>query len=257
MVLTPLTAIFKPLPAQTVGNEAPTDLYISVQEKLNLARNELGADSEQTERDVTYSATYDNLYASVQGETNAAAAYRAFAERAVADGYPVIARLFGATADAEAKHADDEWAVLQTMGATVRPTAAVPVVGDTRANLLAAFDGETYEYTVMYPGFLATAQAEGNSDAARIFRLAMRAEEVHAGNYLDVFVNFADVSYVDATYGTVYRCVVCGEVVTVLPARCPICGNPSDNFVIYGADEKITLTDLNWNNGDGNDNGSN
>jgi rubrerythrin len=130
--------------------------------------------------------TYDNLYASVQGETNAAAAYRAFANKAEADGYPVIARLFRATADAEAKHADDEWAILVSMGATVRPVAATPTVGTTLENLQAAFDGETYEYIVMYPTFLATAQAEGMTEAARIIRFAMGAEQVHAGNFTDV-----------------------------------------------------------------------
>ncbi|MDR1992347.1 MAG: hypothetical protein LBQ98_02440 [Nitrososphaerota archaeon] len=206
--------------------------------------------------------TFLNLMAAVQGETNAAAAYRAFAERAVADGYPVIARLFGATADAEAKHADDEWAVLVGMGATVRPVAAVPVVGDTRANLLAAFGGETYEYTVMYPGFLETAQAEGNAGAVRIFRLAMKAEEVHAGNYLDVFTNLPDAGYVDAKYSLLYRCVVCGEVVTVRPGVCPICGASGASFVIYGNSEpinndseQIMITSLSWNNG--NDGGIN
>ncbi|MDR0373311.1 MAG: hypothetical protein LBI79_07145 [Nitrososphaerota archaeon] len=204
---------------------------------------------------ISETATYSNLYASVQGETNAAAAYRAFADQAAVEGYMAVSRLFVATADAEAKHADDEWAILQRMGATQRPVAAVPTVGTTRANLLAAFGGETYEYTVMYPAFLAAAQAEGNADAARIFRLAMRAEEVHAGNFVDVLVNLENASYIDATYGVVYRCVVCGEVVTVLPTRCPICGASGDTFVIYSADEKITLTGLNWNNGNGNGNG--
>ncbi|MCL1873814.1 MAG: InlB B-repeat-containing protein, partial [Clostridiales bacterium] len=63
-----------------------------------------------------WGSTYANLYAAVQGETNAAAAYQAFAAKALADGYPIIAKLFFATADAEAKHADDEWAILAGMG---------------------------------------------------------------------------------------------------------------------------------------------
>ncbi|MCL1873080.1 MAG: dockerin type I domain-containing protein [Clostridiales bacterium] len=181
----------------------------------------------------TYNQTYFNLYDSVQGETNAAAFYRASAAKALADGYPVIAQLFNATADAEAKHADDEWAILSGMGATVRPVAAVPTVGTTAENLQAAFDGETYEYTVMYPDFRATALAEGMTAAANIFRLAMAAEEVHAGNYADVLANIADKSYINIKYATVYRCVTCGEVVTSLPANCPICGRPGETFVVY------------------------
>ena len=178
-------------------------------------------------------ATYNNLYAAVQGETNAAAHYRAFALKAEVDGYPVIALLFNATADAEAKHADDEWAILQSMGATVRPVAEAVTVGTTAENLQAAFDGETYEYTVMYPDFVAAAQAEGMSDARRIFNFAMRAEEVHAGNFADVLANLSDAAYINSKYGVVYRCVTCGEVVTSRPNRCPICGANGDTFVMY------------------------
>ena len=179
--------------------------------------------------------TYENLYAAVQGETNANAAYNAFAAQAQFEGYPVIARLFLATADAEAKHADDEWAVLVSMGATDRPVAATPTVGSTAENLLTAFNGETYEYTVMYPEFLATALAENISAAVTIFNRAMRAEEVHAGNYFDVLANLGNDDYINGKYAVVYRCPTCGEVVTTLPGRCPICGESGANFVAYYA----------------------
>jgi rubrerythrin len=179
--------------------------------------------------------TYDNLFASVHGETSAAAAYRAFAIKAQEEGYPVIAQLFRATADAEQKHAADEWAILLTMGATAaeHPVADIPVVGTTAQNLLAAFEGETYEYTVMYPEFRATALAEGNTFAASIFRLAMEAERIHAGNYKDVLENLGDKAYIKATYSVVYRCIICGEVVTERPTNCPICRAAGDTFVEY------------------------
>jgi ferritin len=90
----------------------------------------------QANENITYevvyasvSKTFDNLYASVQGETNAAAAYRAFADKAEEEGYRTVANLFRATADAETKHADDEWNILQGMGVVERPTAAIPTVG--------------------------------------------------------------------------------------------------------------------------------
>ena len=191
-----------------------------------------------------YNETYFNLYASVQGETNASAAYKAFAEKAYTDGFPVIARLFLATADAEAKHADDEWAILLGMGATVRPAAEAPVVGTTAENLRAAFEGETYEYTVMYPGFIATAEAEGMASARRIFNFAMRAEQVHAINYADVLANLANTEYINSTYGVVYRCPICGEVVTERPGRCPICGAVGISFVEYGEITKYPVTSI-------------
>ena len=194
---------------------------------------------------VRYAGTYANLYAAVQGETNAAASYRAYAAQARAEGYAMIAQLYEATADAEAKHAEDEWAILVSMGATQRPAAAAPTVGTTAQNLQASFEGETYEYTVMYPEFLAIAQAEGIADAARIFRLAMRAEEIHAGNYADVLslLQAGDVAGINAKYAIVYRCVTCGEVVTTLPdPRCPICGAASDTFVKYGGGLTVNFT---------------
>jgi len=182
--------------------------------------------------------TYDNLYASVQGETNASAAYQAFAAKALEEGYPAIANLFRATSDAESKHAADEWAILVSMGATVRPVAEAPTVGTTEDNLQTAFDGETYEYTVMYPEFIAMAVTDDMIadpfNARRIFTLAMQAEEVHAVNYADVLANLADASYLNDTYSTVYRCPVCGEVVTTLPSpRCPICGQSPSAFIEY------------------------
>jgi rubrerythrin len=178
--------------------------------------------------------TYDNLYVSVLGETDAAIRYQYFADRAEEEGYLTIANLFRATADAETKHADDEWKILQDMGATERPmSGAFIYVGSTRENLQAAIDGETHEYTVMYPEFLETAQKEGNTDAARIFRLAMKAEEVHANNYKDALANLQDADYLNEKYDEVYRCVVCGEVVVELPDKCPICGALDETFISY------------------------
>jgi len=195
---------------------------------------------------VMYNETYFNLYASVQGETNANATYIAFAEKARAEGHLAVARLFLATADAEAKHAEEEWAILLAMGATMRPVAATPVVGTTAENLQAAFEGETYEYTVMYPGFVTTAGDEGMTsdpyNARRIFNFAMRAEEVHAGNYADVLAKLTDAVYINSTYGVVYRCPVCGEVVTSRPGRCPICGTDGSAFVVYMFEPELNIS---------------
>jgi len=179
--------------------------------------------------------TYLNLSVAVQGETNAVAHYTAFASKAEDEGYPVIALLFRATADAEAKHADDEWNILVKMGAKDRPVADTPVVGTTAENLQAALDGETYEYTTMYPGFLAEAQAESQTEAANIFRLAGQAEHVHANNYSDVESHLVanNLAYINSTYATLYRCPVCGEVVTALPTQCPICGTSGSSYIKY------------------------
>jgi rubrerythrin len=128
------------------------------------------------------------------------------------------------------------------MGATDRPTATTPTVESTRQNLQTAIAGETYEYTVMYPKFLETAQKEENTDAARIFRLAMKAEEVHANNYKDVLANLQDTNYLNEKYNEVYRCVICGEVVVELPDKCPICGALNNTFETYTTNKSFLNT---------------
>ena len=174
-----------------------------------------------------YGSTYANLFMSVKGETTAAAKYLDFAEKALAEGHIVIAQLFKATADAEQKHADDEWAILVNMDPTLtsedKPAASEYEVGTTEENLLAAFNGETYEYTTMYPAFRAVASLENETAAAGIFRLAMRAEETHARNYKDVLDHLSDKAYINSTYASIYRCKTCGEIETTLPTNCPIC----------------------------------
>jgi uncharacterized repeat protein (TIGR02543 family) len=184
---------------------------------------------------IAYNQTYANLYAAVHGETNAAAFYIASAAKALTDGYPVIAQLFQATADAEIKHAADEWKILESMGATEIPIAGTPVVGATLENLKQAFDGETYESEVMYPNFRTVAITESEADAAEIFNWAMQAEGVHAVNYLDVrmMLSAENVDGINSKYAKIYRCKVCGEVVTTLPANCPICGRPGSTFEVY------------------------
>jgi|GEM_PF-236408 len=192
--------------------------------------------------------TYDNLMAAVQGETNANAHYLAFAAQAKAEGYPDVARLFTATAAAEAIHAASEWAMLVTMGATAadKPVADTPAVGTTAENLQAAINGETYEYQTMYPGFAAAATAEGNAAAASLFNRTRRAENVHASNYQDALDNLDNAAYLSATYSTVYLCPVCGAIFNnvTLPTsgRCSVCNLSTGLFVKYAVSR--TYADL-------------
>ena len=64
--------------------------------------------------------------------------------------------------------------------------------GDTRLNLLAAIEGETHEYTSMYPGMAKTARDEGFSEIADWFETLAKAERSHANRYqkaLDALVD--------------------------------------------------------------------
>src|SRR5512136_468183 len=114
--------------------------------------------------------TTDNLKSAFAGESQANRKYLAFAKKAAADGYPQIAKLFRAAAEAETVHAH---AHLRVLGG----------VKGTAENLQAAIDGEGHEFRVMYPGFVATAEAEGQKAALASFRNAMAVEGVHHDLY--------------------------------------------------------------------------
>jgi rubrerythrin len=62
------------------------------------------------------------------------------------------------------------------------PVTDVPI-GSTEKNLKSAIEGETYEYTEMYPGFAKTARDEGLPELAEWFETLAKAEKSHAGRF--------------------------------------------------------------------------
>ena len=56
-------------------------------------------------------------------------------------------------------------------------------IGSTEKNLKSAIEGETYEYTEMYPGFAKTARDEGFLELAEWFETLAKAEKSHAGRF--------------------------------------------------------------------------
>ena len=62
------------------------------------------------------------------------------------------------------------------------PATGLPI-GDTEENFKASIEGETYEYTQMYPGFAKTARDEGFTEIAEWFETLARAEKSHAGRF--------------------------------------------------------------------------
>ena len=88
--------------------------------------------------------TEKNLMAAFAGESEARSKYTYFASKAKKDGYEQIAALFLKTAENEKEHAKLWFKELNG-------------IGDTAENLLAAAEGENYEWTDMYEGFARTA----------------------------------------------------------------------------------------------------
>jgi rubrerythrin len=123
--------------------------------------------------------TESNLKEAFAGESQANRRYLYFARRADVEGYPDVAGLFRDVAEGETGHAFGHFEFLEEVG---DPVTGVPV-GDTPANLKSAIEGETYEYSEMYPGFARTARDEGFEEVAEWFETLARAEKSHAGRF--------------------------------------------------------------------------
>jgi len=161
-------------------------------------------------------ATSDNLEAAFAGESQANRKYLAFAKKAEQDGFPQVAKLFRAAAEAETVHAH---AHLRVMGG----------VQDTAANLEAAVEGEGYEFKDMYPQFLSEAESEGAKPAVTSFKYALAVEGIHHGLYVEALE--AVKAGKDLPEAKIWVCPVCGNTVKGQPPeKCPICGVPGDRF---------------------------
>ena len=123
--------------------------------------------------------THTNLKEAFAGESQANRRYLYFARRADIEGYPDIGGLFRDTSEAETGHAFGHLDFLKEVG---DPVTGVPI-GSTEKNLKSAIEGETYEYTEMYPGMAKSARQEGFSELAEWFETLAKAEKSHAGRF--------------------------------------------------------------------------
>ena len=123
--------------------------------------------------------THDNLKAAFAGESQANRRYLYFAKMADVEGYPEVAGNFRDTAEGETGHAHGHLDFLKKAG---DPATDLPI-GDTQANLKAAIQGETHEYTDMYPSMARAARDEGFGEIADWFETLAKAEKSHAGKF--------------------------------------------------------------------------
>lgn len=123
--------------------------------------------------------SHENLKHAFAGESQANRRYLYFARVADIEGYPDVGGLFRDTSEAETGHAFGHLDFLKEVG---DPCTGVPI-GTTAKNLKSAVEGETYEYTEMYPGFAKTAREEGFAELAEWFETLARAEKSHAGRF--------------------------------------------------------------------------
>jgi rubrerythrin len=145
--------------------------------------------------------TVANLESAFAGESMAHIKYRYFAKIARAAGDEETARVFEETADQEVQHAFGHLDLLYPKE-TMSPSSCLQM----------AIEGETYEYTEMYPGFLKTAQQEGNTAAAAEIREQIAESKGHAEQFHAMLQKaakrFAALARVEERHANQYRAVL-------------------------------------------------
>ena len=165
--------------------------------------------------------TEKNLWAAFAGESQARNKYTYFASAAKKEGYEQISAIFLKTAENEKEHAKI-W--FKELGG----------IGNTAENLVAAADGENYEWTDMYEGFAKTAEEEGFTELAKKFRLIAAIEKHHEERYRKLLSNVESAAVFEKSSVKVWECRNCGHIVvgTKAPAECPACKHPQSYFEI-------------------------
>lgn len=161
-------------------------------------------------------STIENLADAFAGESQANRRYLAFAKKAEQDGFPQVAKLFRAAAEAETVHAH---AHLRAMGG----------VKGTVENLQEAADGEGHEFKKMYPPYIEEARAEGSKQAEISFTNANAVEEIHYNLYNSAIEAVKGGG--DLPERKIFICRICGNTVyDEAEDKCTVCGAPKSQF---------------------------
>lgn len=167
------------------------------------------------------SKTEKNLWGAFAGESQARNKYDYFASVAKKEGYEQIKGIFEETALHEKEHAKRAFKFLSG-------------IGDTKANLQAAIDGENYEWTEMYKDFAVTAREEGFTEIAEFFDNVAKVEMEHEDRFKALLENIEQGKVFKKNEQTVWRCRNCGHMHEgdTAPEECPTCVHPQAYFEV-------------------------
>ncbi len=167
------------------------------------------------------SRTEKNLMEAFSGESQARNKYTYFASVAKKEGYEQIAAIFQHTADNEKEHAKMWFKELKG-------------IGNTAENLLAAAEGENYEWTDMYDGFAKVAEEEGFTELAAKFRMVAAIGKTHEERYRKLLNNVEMKKVFEKSEETMWECRNCGHIVIgkKAPDVCPVCAHPQAYFEV-------------------------
>ncbi|MBD2412229.1 rubrerythrin [Nostoc calcicola FACHB-389] len=149
--------------------------------------------------DLSNFTTLQNLEAAFGGESMANRKYLFFAEVARQLGFTDLAKLFKETAEQETEHAFAHFRLLHPELVVEDPAA----LSDEQKReivsrcLSLAIEGETYEYTTMYPEFAADAQRERDNPAAEEFLKQAKESTVHADTFREAAHRFGLLKFIE------------------------------------------------------------
>ena len=167
--------------------------------------------------------TEANLQTAFAGESQARNKYTYFASKAKKEGFVQIASIFEETAKNEQEHAKIWFKLLH--GGSIPSTAE---------NLLAAAEGENYEWTDMYAEFAKVAREEGFDDIATLFEGVAAIEKEHEERYRKLLANVKGDLVFSKDGDAVWQCSNCGHIVVGkrAPEVCPVCAHPQAYFQV-------------------------
>ncbi|HWP80985.1 MAG TPA: ferritin family protein [Candidatus Acidoferrum sp.] len=165
--------------------------------------------------------TEKNLAEAFSGESQARNKYTYFAQVASREGFDQLSEIFLKTARNEQEHALIWFEELGHLG-------------NTPENLLAAAEGENYEWTDMYDRFAKDAEAEGFPELAERFRRVGAVEKSHEERYRALLKNVEMQKVFAKGEETMWECRVCGHLVMgrKAPEVCPICKHSQCYFEV-------------------------
>ena len=167
--------------------------------------------------------TEKNLEEAFAGESMAHNKYTYLASKAKKEGYVQIAALFEETAVNEREHAKLWFKYLH--GGEVASTAE---------NLLAAAEGENFEWTDMYERMAREAREEGFEEIAKKFEMVGAIEKHHEERYRKLLKNLNDKKVFSKDGDAIWQCANCGHIVIgkTAPEVCPVCNHPQAYFQV-------------------------
>ena len=187
----------------------PASVFVKVEEK-----------SEKT-NPYTGTKTEKNLAEAFAGESKARNKYTYFANIAQREGFDQLSEIFLATARNEQEHARIWY---EEMGH----------LGNTAENLLAAAEGENYEWTDMYDRFAREAEEEGFVELAARFSRIGNIEKAHEERYRALLKNIEMQKVFEKGEECMWECRICGHLVMgkKAPEVCPVCKYSQSYFEV-------------------------